>query len=104
MSSIRVKCRVPFPLPLNPATSNIQRRTPNIEGIAPCTLRLLTPSPLLLGEEREMTLAQQQVGFRVSMREWFREILTPALSLGERGKLCRVQDGSLSLNFIQSQL
>ncbi len=36
-----------------------------------------------------MTPVQQQIGFRVSMREWFRKILTPSLSLGERVMLCR---------------
>jgi len=38
---------------MNRGTSNIELRTLNVEGISPCTLRLLSPALSSFGEERE---------------------------------------------------
>jgi hypothetical protein len=35
----------------------IEHRTPNVEGVAPCTLRLLSPALSSFGEERETEIA-----------------------------------------------
>src|SRR6185503_7059492 len=74
-----------LPPPHEPGTSDIQHRTPDIEGISPGTLRLLTPALSSISEEREEARAVIRV--QVFNARIDQDILTPSLSLEERVKL-----------------
>jgi hypothetical protein len=75
----RVICDVFFPLTMNPGTLNIEHRTLNIEGVSPCTLRLLSPALSSLGEEREEAGAAFLVHGRNA--RIVRGILIPAMTM-----------------------
>src|SRR6185312_2053857 len=72
---MRLICNISFHLSMNPGSA----------GVPPARrARMHEPAA------ETAALPGNRWRFKGSMREdWFRRILTPALSLGERGKLCR---------------
>jgi hypothetical protein len=50
-----------FPLTPTLEKRNAERRTPNVNEISPCTLRLLTPALSSFGEERETVSGVRQI-------------------------------------------